>query len=585
MIMEGNFDVLVPSEFSFQFAKSLRGGVKMRKKALLILIFVILSVITLSGCSGNKQNESVNEEKKSEAKEESVTMYLSESWPSSIIDPSWTDPIAKEITKRTGITVKVTTLKSDNADAELNMMMAADELPDIVVAYDDRKTRLISGGYVQPLDDLIEQYGANIKKNLGPFFDNWREDDGKIYALGNWNWNAPTKYALNLQINTLYMRYDILKELGYDKLGRNNEGDSFITVDEYMSLLDQVRNTYPNIAPVLIEGENAYKTMIMSTGVQSRHNTVFENGKGYFLYDNPYTEKAISFLSKLYTGGYIPKGFATYKQEENQALISNGDVFSTLGNVSGLSESQAALSEGNDERRMVMFYLIDNPEVKSIFANGYWGIGGPSIMVSKKSEKVESVMKLFDYLATEEGSLLVNAGVEGVTYNKVDGKNIPIDEVAKGYASWDTNVIKKYGVGGWFNIFPSMAGVDKDGNANDINAQKVFEDDKWVVYNNKDWQRFSYTQIVSGAGDLKKEKHPDAFEAFIKINGYIKDRMVKAIVAPNAEFSEKEWEKAVQQMKSDGLDKLNIALEENWLKLAKTLNKDPEKLNIVEGDK
>ncbi|MFD2612311.1 extracellular solute-binding protein [Paenibacillus gansuensis] len=556
----------------------------MKKTANLLLMFTMLIVLILSGCSkeDGSTEQGINEK---DSTAETVTMFLAESWPSSIVDPSWTDPIAKEITKRTGITVKVTTLKSDNADAELNMMMAADELTDIVVAYDDRKTRLISGGFVRDLDELIEQYGPNIKRNLGPFFDNWREDDGKMYALGNWNWNAPTKYALNLQINTLHMRYDILKELGYDKLDRNGEGNSFITVDEYTRLLDQVKSRYPDLEPALIEGEDAYKTMIMSTGIQSRHNTVFENGKGYYLYNNPYTEKAIAFLNKLYTGGYIPKGFASFKQEENESLISNGKVFSTLGNVPGLSNSQAALSESNDERRMVMFYLIDNPNVKSIFANGYWGIGGPSIMVSKKSEKVEAVMKLFDYLATEEGSLLLNAGVEGVTYNRVDGKNVPTDEVAKGYAAWDTNVIKKYGVGGWFNIFPSLAGVDKEGNANDINAQKVFEDDKWVVYNNMDWKRFSYTQIVSGVGDLKKENNPEAFEAFVRINGYAKDRMVKAIVAPDGQTSKKEWAKAVQQMESDGLAELNKALEENWIKLAKALNKDPEKLNQVEADK
>lgn len=553
-----------------------------------MIAFMMLTVIVLSGCSENSNtntNPSANNDKETSGEEETVTMFLADSWPSSIVDPSWTDPIAQELTKKTGVRVEVTTLKSDNADSELNLMMAADELTDIVVAYDDRRTRLISGGYVQPMDELIEQYGPNIKKNLGPFFDNWREEDGKMYALGNWNWNAPSKYALNLQINTLYMRYDILKELGYGKLDRNNEGDSFITVDEYMGLLDQVKNKYPDMVPALMEGEDAYKTMLMSTGVQSRQNTVFEDGKGYFLYDNPYTSKAISFLNKLYTGDYVPKGFATFKQEENEALISNGNVFSSLGNVSGLSNSQAALSEGNDEKRMVMFYLIDNPDVKSIFANGYWGIGGPSIMISKKSKKVEAVMKLFDYMATEEGSLLVNAGVEGVTYNKVDGKNVPIDEIAKGYAAWDMNVIKKYGVGGWFNIFPSLAGVDKDGNANDINAQKVFEDDKWVVYNNKDWQQFSYTQIVSSAGDLKKENHPEAFEALLKINGYITDRMVKAIVAPNEEASKKEWDDAVKQMEADGLNEMNKALDENWKKLAAALGKEPDQLNVVEADK
>jgi putative aldouronate transport system substrate-binding protein len=549
------------------------------------MVSLVVAAVTITGVTACSSENNVKETS-ADKKADKLTMFIAEPFHSGNIDPSFTDPVAKEITKRTGVTLEITTVKSNDANAELNLLMASGELPDIVFASNAvRRNMLISGGYVQPLEDLIEKYGPNIKKNFGPYLNNWKAEDGKIYGLGQWNWNQPTQYALNLQINTLHMRYDILKELGYPKLSRKNDGDSFITVDEYMKLLDQVRSKYPEMTPALMSGPGAYETMIRSKGVQREANTVFENGKAYYLYDNPYTNESIKFLNKLYLDGYVPKGFATFKREENQNLIANGKVFSTLGDVPGLSEAKVPLSNGNEEKQMVMFYLTANSSVKHILANNYNEQSIPRLMISKNTKNAEAFIKMMDYFATDEGSLLVNAGVEGVSYTKDSkGKLVPKDDIAKGYASWDTNVLKKTGVGGWFNILPSNAGLDKNGNANDINAQKVFDEDRWVSYNNTDWKRFSYPRITSPVGDLTKEKNPEAFEANTKINGYINDRLTRAIVAESPEASAAEWSKAVQQMKTDGLDKLTAALQDNWLKLAKTLNRDPNKLNKVVAD-
>lgn len=505
-------------------------------------------------------------------------LYIGDTWDTQIVDPSWTDPVAQKITELTGISFDVTMSKSDNPDQEISIMMASDEIPDVVFKMGDSQKKLISGGYVQPLDDLIDKYGPTIKQKLGTFLDDWRAEDGKLYNLGSWGWTKPCKAGLDLQPSTLYMRYDILKELGYSKLDRQNERDGFITWDEYMQLLKQVKDKYPDMIPVLMGQSSGYDVLLRSFGKQVFGDGIYTDGKDEYYWNNRYSPEILKFMNGLYAGGYVPKGFATMTLEQNQNNISNGKVFSTLGMIDGLRESQIPLSEKNDERRMVMFYLIKDPSVQNVWITWCFSTGSTSAMISSKTQYTERIIKFFDWCLTEDASWLLNAGVDGVTYNKdSSGKRVPIDDFYKGYSVWDVNVLKKYGAATWVNIFPSLAGVDETGNAYDICAQKTFEENKWTQYNNIGWKYHGYVNIVSPYyGQISQTKQQDAFEAKSKIEAYIHDIIVKPIIAKDAQECQAEWDKILNQMKSDGLDKIEPAVEQNWSDMAKAYKRSPD---------
>ncbi len=559
-----------------------------------MLMSILLAFSVLTGCSGisgttGQSPESKNSDSASVAASPgndsvdpvTISFYMGDGWRSTIIDPSLSDVVMKELTKKTGITFDFTMTKSDDPEAEMNILMASEDLPDYI--YKDSgpsRALLISGGYIEPLDDLIAKYGPNVQKNIGFALNNWREEDGKVYGLGNCNWNDP-RYAMSLQVNTLYMRYDILKELGFAKLERKNDRDSFITMDEYLALLAQVKEKYPDMIPALMDTGNAFDLLLRSRGSVINGSSIFEEGKARYTLDSKYALESVKFLNKFFNDGFVPKDYAVMKQEQNQNLVATGKVFSSLGLVNGLNEGMGPLSEGNDEKRMVMFYLTNDASIQKVLINSAWVVGGPGNMISAKSKYKERLMKFFDYCASDEGSLLICAGVEGQTYTKdADGKLTPVDEVAKGYAAWDGNMIKKFGIGNWFNTFPVLAGLDKNGNANEINAQETFGKSPWVLYNNHDIQYFAYPAIVSSAGDITKENQPDAFAANSIISAYAVDMMTKAVVA-SPDQCESEWKAAFDKMQADGLDKLNTAMDENWNKLAKLLGRSPDKLNEV----
>ncbi|HET6484970.1 MAG TPA: hypothetical protein VFH83_01040, partial [Spirochaetia bacterium] len=410
---------------------------------------------------------------------------------------------------------------------------------------------------------------------LGHVFNYWKYDDGKIYRMRGWVWNDP-RYSLSFDVNTLYMRYDVLKELGYPKLSRDKSLNSIITIDEYMNILNQVRQKHPEMTPVLMDGWFAAYTMLASTGMSDIGDAVWENGQAKYIFDSKDTAWAIQWLNKLYLDGYVEKGFATLSKEQFQALASSGKVFSTLGRFEGLPEARSSLSAETDEKRLAMFYLTKDATVKHVGINGYYIDGDDSVFITTKAKDPVGIMKFFDWCNTEDGLVLLNAGVEGLSWNWKDNRRVPTDKAMKAYYLWDSTLLKELGLGTWNGFLPSLAGMDKTGNAYDINQQATFESNKWGQYDMTDWKFFANPNYASEkVAFIDSVKQKDAYDANSKIQAYLRDRITKAIAAPSAADSASQWKDTYAMMKADGLDALNAAKNENWLKAAKFLNKQP----------
>lgn len=552
------------------------GGLQMNwRKVSLLLGTAVMAAAMLSGCGKAADDPG------GEAGE--YSLYVGNAWMTTMFEAGKKDLVLQELEKKTGVSLNLELVKSADVDQEINIMLASGDLPDAILAGGATRTQMIQDGYIIPLDDLIEKNAPDMKKNLGFVFPEWRERDGSMYGLGCFVWNDP-RYALNLTINTVQIRYDLLKELGFEKLDRTEPMQSFLTIGEYMELLDRVKETYPDLCPALFQTESAVEVLFKAKGLQcvrlpdSTYN-VYEDGKAVSIFSSRYMPEVLTFLNDFQRNGYAPEGVTSYKPEEHQALLAQGKVFSTLGTVPGLDAANAMLSAENDEMRYVYFYLVESEDIKSVLINGYASAEGPNLMITKDCKDPEGLIKFLNYCSTEEGSTIIGAGIEGVTYTKeADGTLTPMEEIAKGYAMWDVNMIKKYGIGSWLNMLPAMEGLDENGNAYDINAQAAFTQDKWVMYNNKDWENFAYPRTINANAKIDSQSQEEAHEALSKISAYAFDRIAKAIARPDIDACMAEWNKCLEQMKADGLNALDQALAENWDALAKAYGRSPEKV-------
>lgn len=564
------------------------------KRVLAGMLSAAMVSAMLIGCSfsgGESQSSAVTSETGAQTQEtKTYSLFIGDSWRSTIFDPGFQDTVAQELTKQTGVTLDIDMVQSENPDSEINVLLASGDLPDCMYVGGAIRSQMIRDGYVIELSDLIESNGSNIKENLGFIFPEWQEADGSLYGLGCFVWND-SRYALNLSVNTVHMRYDILKELGYEKLDRENEYDSFITIDEYLSLLDQVREKYPDMIPSLFDKWNAIEVLIKAKGVQFTNingstYTSFEDGQGKSVFSSKYLPETITFLNEFYRNGYAPDGVLNYTLEENEALLSTGEVFSTLGSVEGLDTAISTFQATGEDNRYVMFYLRESEDVKDLFINNYAVTEAPDLMITKDCEDPEGLMDFFDFCASEEGSTIIGAGVEGVTYTtNDDGILTPTEEMATAYAQWDVNIIKKHGVGNWLNLLPAMEGIRDDGHAYDINAEVAFTSDPWVSYNNKDYLHFAYPRIISAVARLDSEETPEAYEAYSKISTYAYDRIARAIMAATPEECQQEWETCLEQMKLDGLADLDAALDKNWRELAEAYGVEPDAVLVTDANK
>lgn len=90
--------------------------------------------------------------------------------------------IGKVLQEQTGVDWKLEYLVGDSA-TKAGVMIASGDYPDVISSSGEMSKLLDAGAYI-PLDDLIEEYGPNIKRVYGPYFDKMKNaEDGKIYAL------------------------------------------------------------------------------------------------------------------------------------------------------------------------------------------------------------------------------------------------------------------------------------------------------------------------------------------------------------------------------------------------------------------
>ena len=96
------------------------------------------------------------------------------------------DPIANEITKRTGVTLDFVMPRGNNSE-EISMMIVNNSYPDLIFAKSDL-SKLIAAKAVIPLDSYIEKYGQNMKKFYGDQLVKLRYslEDPSIYTVGTY---------------------------------------------------------------------------------------------------------------------------------------------------------------------------------------------------------------------------------------------------------------------------------------------------------------------------------------------------------------------------------------------------------------
>lgn len=456
-------------------------------------------------------------------------------------DSNW--QVWQEAAKRTNISLKGTiSLSNSNEEEAFNLMMSSGNLADII-GYVDASSleKLGRDGGMIPLNDLIKEHAPNIQKVLDEdarFRQTAYSLDGNIYQIPK---NQELKAAefwwirqdwldkLNLKApTTVDELHDVLYAFRNEDPNGNGLKDEIPLFDragwkqpdEYLYLWDTSLEFYPR------DGKMKYEPLEEN----------FKTG--------------VSNMIKWYQEGLIDPEIFTRGASSRDTLLGGDlggcthDWVSTANYNSTLQETipgfqMAAIAPPADQNGVVKERVSRYPGVG-------WGI-------SSQCKDPVTVIKFMDYFFTEEGSDLMNWGIEGDTFTRdADGSKHFTDTVLQSELTpigYLRSIGAQYRIGMCQDGDYEYATMKEDG----IEANKL--------YNGHDeWFDDSLPPYLDGKMALKytSDDETEYKNIMASIKPYVDEKFQSWILGVN-DF-DSEYDTFIRELKARGIDR---ALEIN----------------------
>ena len=350
-------------------------------------------------------------------------------------------PWAKYVEEQTGIHIEFQhpTQGTDAEAQAFSIMVASGEYPDIIEytwpKYTGGAGAAINDGVIIALDDYMEEYAPNFSKILEEY-----PDIAKMVKTSNGNYFCfPCLRGLNTPNKTefssgLIYRADVLKELGFDTVPE--------TIDEWEAFLRAAKEAgYSKPFTTRLEW------------VKDVWSPAFDNWGSFYVEDGVAKNGLIEdsrkdFIEKMaewYADGLLDNDWMQADKSSNQTDFVSGNsvlVYAPFGQ--GLGNYAKAMNEADPS------FSIDNIQgaapvtsTKGEYAkfskmNDIFDKSTSSAAISTQCKNVEAAMWLLDWMYSEEGQLCYNFGIEGESYEMVDGKPVYTDLIMNNPDGWSS---------------------------------------------------------------------------------------------------------------------------------------------------
>lgn len=322
-------------------------------------------------------------------------------------------PFAKEYMKQTGINVTYIHPVQGQEKENLNLLIASGELPDIIetewLSRDPESS--IAKNTIIKLNDIIESDAPNLKKFLSEnqvIDRSVKTDSGNYYVF-------PFVRSGEKLLSTagFMMRDDWLNELGLEAPE---------TIEEWEKVLTAFKERKGASCP-FVGGINQLGQFTGGFGVG--YDFYVDDGKvKYGCLQDGFGE-FLATMNRWYRSGLIDRNFALMDNDFITTNILNGSGGSSFGAGGGQMGTWLNSAKNNGDTRYSLT-AVKYPAVEKgmtpEFSNKQWSyspLNGAAITGKCKNPKLAA--KFLDYSYSEKGSMLNNFGIEGESYELVDG--------------------------------------------------------------------------------------------------------------------------------------------------------------------
>ena len=387
----------------------------MKRKGVIRIAMIALCMAVFGGCGKQEQTVTDNGGK------EPVTLdwYVNYSW----FVTGWGENlVSRTITEETGVSVNFITPRG-NEQEKLNALISSDSLPDLITLgwWEPQVTEMIDKNMVYPLNELADTYDMLFYEVTDPDVRNWyTRDDGNIYCYPNSSYTpSDLEEHDNIPMNqTFLVRKDI-----YEALGKPD----MTTPEGFYDAVVRAKELYPEVngEPLIPIGSHVFDDMGCVSFDKYLQNFLAvpyeKDGKYYDRYTDPEYLRWLKLFRQLGEEGYLAPDIFVDTRTQMSEKIAEGRYFCMLYQRTDLADQEKALYAGDPKNSKGDDPVLPSP-----------GISGWTVtLISKKCKDPERAMEFLDYLISEEGQKMVYLGIEGITYDMVDGKPVIREDVKK----------------------------------------------------------------------------------------------------------------------------------------------------------
>ncbi len=416
---------------------------KKRLSALILSMLIAASALTACGeatpsssaaegstASGDTSEGGESSEAAPEISTDPVTLewYVNESW----FTYNESDLVLDTIKEELGITIDFIVPVGDPTE-KLNALIATNTLPDLVTM----------GWWLSQVQDLsipeysysyqeLFGYAPELENHLNPDVLKWfQQEDGNTYAYPN---NSVTE--ADIEAGLLSNRAFLVRKDIYEAIG----SPDMSTPEGFLQALQDAEAAYPealNGQPLIPYG---------TTGFTTTGNTAFEDmlleflavpreidGEYYEVKNGNPDEDYINWLKtfrQAHENGSIPVDVFIDDRTQIEEKIQQGRYFALFYQP---IDAQTPLNNLYNNNPESIYIAVDGPansnsDEPTLSVPGY--SGWEVTMVSKNTEHPDRAAQLLEWGNNdEEGQKVFFLGVEGETYDMVDGEPVIKEEI------------------------------------------------------------------------------------------------------------------------------------------------------------
>ncbi|MCM3127049.1 MULTISPECIES: ABC transporter substrate-binding protein [unclassified Paenibacillus] len=428
-----------------------------------VAMLLLASTMLFTAACGNT-NDGASTGNEGTSSESNSTEPITFTFFGADASPNWNkmqDAIGQKIIEETGVTINAEyDVSSGGGDEKIPLMAASGDYPDLIYPKGNL-SKLVDAGAMIDLTDLIEEHAPNLKKVYGDQMNRlkYSNEDQSIYWLPT---NTGVGQTLFDAGGGFSIQHQVVKELGYPEIKTLEDFENAIR--EYYEKHPTTADGQPTI-PISLSADG-WRIMITVTNPAFGVTGAPDDGEYYINpetyeamlhYKRPEEKEFFRWLNKIYNEGLLDKESFIQKDDQYKAKIASGRVLGLLDQDWGYSDAENALKSAGKYEQTYGHYPVSLDETYKRADFQSIGLDAYGIGITTSCEDPVRAIKFLDWLASDEGQVLRQWGIEGEHYVVEDGvRKIPA-EVQEKKNNDNANFTKESGIG-LYNIFSARYG-------------------------------------------------------------------------------------------------------------------------------